>query len=155
MQNTRRQIVLSLPLLVAAAGAVGASAIQQQVWQADVQIRTLEVTKSRTGMSVRVVVYTEHDDDAKDARLLILLPVGVGVERMATGCAASAGPSMVPSLRATVACELGQIADHGFREVILTTTLPPEGMPKRFGVFAYSGTPDPVPGNNYAERTLR
>jgi hypothetical protein len=155
MQNTRRRIVLSLPLMVAAAGVGGASAIQQQVWQADVQIRTLEVTKSRTGMSVRVVVYTEHDDDARDARLLILLPVGVGVERLATGCAASAGPSMVPSLRATVACELGQIADHGFREVLLTTTLPPEGMPKRFGVFAYSGTPDPVPGNNYAERTLR
>lgn len=155
MQNTRRGIVLSLPLMVAAAGAGVTSAIQQQVWQADVQIRTLEVTKSRTGMSVRVVVYTEHDDDARDARLLILLPVGVGVERLATGCAASAGPSMVPSLRATVACELGQIADHGFREVILTTTLPPQGMPKRFGVFAYSGTPDPVPGNNYAERTLR
>ena len=154
MQNIRRQIVLSLSLMVSA-GAGVTSVIQQRVWQADVQIRTLEVTKSRTGMSVRVVVYTEHDDDARDARLLILLPVGVGVERLAAGCAASAGPSMVPSLRATVACELGQIVDHGFREVILTTTLPPEGMPKRFGVFAYSGTPDPVPGNNYAERTLR
>ncbi len=131
------------------------AAVSQQVWQADVQIRTLEATKSRTGMSVRVVVYTEHDDDARDSRLLILLPVGVGVERMATGCAASAGPSMVPTLRATMVCELGQIADHGFREVLLTTTLPPQGMPKRFGVFAYSGTPDRAPGNNYAERTLR
>jgi hypothetical protein len=45
-------------------------------------------------------------------------------------------------------------ADRGFYEVLLTTTLPPQGAPKRLGVFAYSDTPDPVPGNNYAERTL-
>lgn len=126
----------------------------QQTWKADVQIRTLEITKARSGMTARVVVYTENDDEARDARLLILLPVGVGVERLASGCAASPGPSMVPSLRATVACDLGPIADRGYREVVLMTTLPPEGMPKRFGVFAYSGTPDPVPANNYAERTI-
>ncbi len=145
-----------LPMLLcgAAASAVKAASYRQQVWQSDVQIRTLEVTKSRTGMSVRVVVYAEHDDDAKDSRLLVLLPVGVGVERLGSGCAASAGPSMVPSLRATISCELGVIANRGFREVLISTTLPPEGMPKRFGVFAYSATPDPVPGNNYAERTI-
>ena len=145
-----------LPVLLcgAVASAVKASSYRQQVWQSDVQIRTLEVTKSRSGMSVRVVVYADHDDDAKDSRLLILLPVGVGVERIGSGCAASAGPSMVPSLRATISCELGVIANRGFREVLLSTTLPPEGMPKRFGVFAYSATPDPVPGNNYAERTI-
>lgn len=141
--------------MLVALASVGEATLRQRVWQADIQIRTLEVTKSRTGVSVRVVVYTEHDDDAKDARLVILLPVGVGIDRLGTGCAASAGPSMVPSLRATVACELGHIADGGFREVLLTTTLPPPGLPRRLGVFAYSSTPDPVPGNNYAERTLR
>ncbi len=124
------------------------------LWQADIQVRTLEVTKSRTGLAIRVVVYTERDDEARDARLLILLPVGVGVERLDPGCAASPGPSMVPSLRATVACDLGAIPDQGYREVHLATTLPPENLPKRFGVFAYSGTPDPMPGNNYAERVL-
>ena len=144
-----------LPVLLfgVAAGALKAS-YREQLWQADVQIRTLEVTRSRAAISVRVVVYAEHDDDAKDSRLLVLLPVGVGVERLASGCAASAGPSMVPSLRATIMCELGVITNRGFREVLLSTTLPPEGMPKRFGVFAYSATPDPVPGNNYAERTI-
>ena len=126
----------------------------QQTWKADVQIRTLEITGTKSGMTARVVVYTENDDEAREARLLILLPVGVGVERLANGCAASPAPSMVPSLRATVVCDLGPIADRGYREVLLTTTLPPEGMPRRFGVFAYSGTPDPVPGNNYAERTI-
>lgn len=152
MQVPLKWAMPSVLLLGTAAGILEAS--QKQVWQADVQIRTLEVTKSRTGMSVRVVVYAEHDDDAKDSRLLVLLPVGVGVERIGPGCVASAGPSMVPSLRATISCDLGVIADRGFREVLISTTLPPEGMPKRFGVFAYSATPDPVPGNNYAERII-
>lgn len=103
---------------------------------------------------VRVLVYSDNNDEAKDSRLLVLLPVGAGLERIPPGCAASAGPSMVPSLRATVQCELGAIPVRGFREVLLSTTLPPDGMPKRFGVFAYSGTPDPTPANNYAERII-
>jgi hypothetical protein len=126
----------------------------QQVWQADVQIRTLEVTRSRTSLNARVVVYTENDDDAQSARVLILLPVGVGIERLPSGCDATPGPSMVPSLRAAVKCELGVIPNRGFREVVLSTTVPMTTQPRRFGVFAYSATPDPVPGNNYAERTI-
>lgn len=108
----------------------------------------------KTNMSVRIVVYTENDDEARDARLLVLLPVGVGIDRLAAGCSASAGPSMVPSLRGTVLCEVGNISNGGFKEVTLTTTLPAEPLPKRIGVFVYSRTPDPEPGNNYAERTI-
>ena len=150
--HPRRAILLSLAII--GLGASLAMARQPMHWQADLQIKTLEVTRSRAGISVRVVVYTEHDDMARDVRLLVLLPVGVGIQRLATGCVASASPSMVPSLRATVTCELGSIADRGFQEVMFTTTLPPQGVQKRLGVFAYSGTPDPVPGNNYAERAL-
>ena len=124
------------------------------VWQADIQIRTLEVTRNRNSVTLRVVVYTENDDDAQNARLLILLPVGVGIEKLAPRCGAVPGPSMVPSLRATVACDLGAIPNRGFQEVIVTTTVPATAPPKRFGVFTYSGTPDPVPGNNYAERII-
>jgi hypothetical protein len=127
---------------------------QKLAWQADVQIRTLEITRARTGISVRIVVYTEHDDEARDARLLILLPVGVGIQRLVAGCTASASPSMMPSLRATVTCELGSIADGGFHEVLLAITAPNSPTPTRLGVFAYSATPDPRPGNNYAERIL-
>ena len=61
---------------------------------------------------------------------------------------------MVPSLRGTVLCDVGNISNRGFKEVTLTTTLPVEPLPKRIGAFAYSGTPDPEPGNNYAERTI-
>jgi hypothetical protein len=148
---TRVTALLLLPL---AAELVHAGSRQPLKWQADIQIRTLEITRSRTGMSLRVVVYTENDDEARDAKVLILLPVAVGIEKLGPGCTATAGPSMMPSLRATVACDLGAIADRAFREVLLATTLPPDESPRRFGVFAWSATPDPKPGNNYAERIV-
>ena len=106
-------------------------------------------------MTARIVVYSEKDDDARDAHLIVLLPPGVGIDRLGAGCAATAGPSMLPSLRATVECELGSISNHGIKEAVITTTIPPDAMPKRFGVFVYSKTPDPAPGNNYAERTIQ
>jgi hypothetical protein len=140
----------SLTLLVATSGQFQS----MSVWQADIQIRTLEVTRNRNSINLRVVVYTENDDDAQHARLLILLPVGVGIEKLAPKCDAIPGPSMVPSLRATVACELGAIPNRGFHEVMMRTTVPTTAHPNRFGVFTYSGTPDPVPGNNYAERVI-
>jgi hypothetical protein len=154
MQFTTTGAVASVLLMVAAGGLAESFPRQELRWQADLQIRTLEVTRSRAGISVRVVVYTEHDDEARDVRLLVLLPVGVGIQRLAEGCAGSASPPMVPSLRATVTCELGSMTDRKFHEVNLTTTLPPDGTRRRLGVFAYSGTPDPVPGNNYAERAI-
>jgi hypothetical protein len=150
MQHGRNRSVLLLPLLF----LLGKPQAQQR-WQADIQIRTLEVTKMKTNMSVRIVVYTENDDEARDARVLILLPVGVGIERLGAGCVATPGPSMVPSLRGTVLCDVGTISNGGFREVSFTTTLPSEPLPKRLGAFTYSRTPDPTPGNNYAERTIQ
>lgn len=148
----RNAVLLVVTALVG--GIPDTEAGQKLLWQADVQIRTLEITRARTGISVRVVVYTEHDDEALDARLLILLPVGVGIQRLGAGCTASAGPSMMPSLRATVTCELGSIADRGFHEVLVAITPPSNTSQSRLGVFAYSATPDPRPGNNYAERVL-
>lgn len=154
-RSTRRSLLTAATLgLAVLAAAPGRRPAQPALWQADIQVRTLEVTKSKTNMTVRVVVYTEHDDEAREAHLLVLLPVGVGIERLGPSCAASAAPPLVPSLRASVQCDLGSLADRALREVQLSTTLPPEGLPKRFGVFVYSGTPDPVPGNNYAERVV-
>jgi hypothetical protein len=148
-----RPLVRLLPAtLVIFSGAHGVRS--QQVWQADIQIRTLEITRNKATINARVVVYTENDDDAQNARLLILLPIGVGLEKLAPACTATPGPSMVPSLRATVTCELGVIPDRGYREIVLSTTAPATALPKRFGVFTYSATPDPVPGNNYAERII-
>jgi len=106
-------------------------------------------------MTARVVVYSEKDDEARDSHLIVLLPLGVGIDKLAAGCTATAGPSMLPSLRAAVECDLGSIPDHGIHETVITTTVPPDVFPKRFGVFVYSSTPDPAPGNNYAERTIQ
>lgn len=151
----RAMVGVTLALLPLMTRADAAADGMQQVWQADVQIRTLEVTKTKSGMTARVVVYSEKDDEARDSHLIILLPLGVGIDRLSAGCTANAGPSMLPSLRAAVECDLGSIPDRGIREAVITTTIPPDVFPKRFGVFVYSNTPDPTPGNNYAERTIQ
>jgi hypothetical protein len=154
MKSALTLITLSaLPLIMHS--DVASDDSQSQVWQADVQIRTLEVTKTKSVITARVVVYTEKDDEARDSRLIVLLPLGVGIDKLGPGCTATAGPSMVPSLRAAVQCDLGSIPDRGIREAVITTTIPPDMVPKRFGVFVYSNTPDPAPGNNYAERTIQ
>jgi hypothetical protein len=150
MQGSLRSIYPLVLLL--ATGSAGER--QQHVWQADIQIRTLEVTRNKGTLNARVVVYTENDDEAQNARLLILLPIGVGIERLSTGCLATPGPSMVPALRAAVVCDLGAIPNRGLREIVLMTTAPRNPGSTRFGVFTYSSTPDPVPGNNYAERDV-
>ena len=80
MQFSRPALIVTL--LVLAADKPLPAPTQGRVWQADIQVRTLEITKTKTNMSARVVVYTERNDDARDARLLILLPVGVGIERL-------------------------------------------------------------------------
>jgi len=154
MKSARTLASLSLLSLMARSSNTSGNG-QGQVWQADVQIRTLEVTRSRSTLTARIVVYSEKDDDARDAHLVVLLPPGVGIDRLGAGCTATAGPSMLPSLRATVECELGSISNHGIKEAVIITTIPPDVMPKRFGVFVYSNTPDPAPGNNYAERTIQ
>jgi hypothetical protein len=150
----RTAVLRAIPLLalLPPVALVARRSGEQRVWQADIRIRTLEVTRTRTGVTARIVVYTENDDVARDARLLVLLPVGVGLAHVPAECRASPGPSMVPALRAAVSCEMGAIPNRGFHEVLVTTTLPGEPRPTRFAAFTYSGTPDPVPGNNYAER---
>ena len=123
-------------------------------WQADVQIQSLRVTRVEGNLMGRIVVTSGRDDEARAARLEILVPVGVGIVRMAAGCSASAGPPGVSALRARVTCELGTIPVGGSREIFVATTIPPSGIPKSFGAFAMSDTPDPKPGNNFAEKTL-
>jgi hypothetical protein len=43
-------------------GLVHGSVSQGLQYQADIQIKTLEITKSRTSLSVRVVIYSENND---------------------------------------------------------------------------------------------
>lgn len=127
---------------------------EDQVWRADVQVQSLRIIRLDEHLLMRLVVYSDNDDEARAARVEILLPVGVGLVRMAEGCTASAGPPGVSVLRARVTCELGTLTVRGSREVFVMTTMPPPGIPKVFGAFAMSDTPDPKPGNNFSEGAL-
>jgi hypothetical protein len=129
-------------------------AVPRLLWQADIQVKVLEVMKAPASLTVRVVVTNENSDEAVDARLLIFIPVGAGLERMPTGCTAGPRPAMVPSLSGVVQCGLGNVRARAISEITITTTVPPAGLAKRFGVFTYSSTPDPKPSNNYAERLI-
>lgn len=141
--------------LAAALTAGWPASAEERLWRADIQVQTLRVTRLDANLLARIVVYSDNDDEARAARVEILIPVGVGILRMAEGCTASAGPPGVRALQARVTCELGALAVRGSREVFVMTTVPPSGIPRTFGAFVMSDTPDPRPGNNYAEGTLR
>jgi hypothetical protein len=128
---------------------------EEQLWRADIQVQSLRVTRLDANLLARIVVYSDNDDEARAARVEILVPVGVGIVRMAVGCTASAGPPGVSVLRARVSCELGTLPVRGSREVFVMTTMPPARIPRTFGAFVMSDTPDPKPGNNYVEGMLR
>ncbi len=126
----------------------------QHVWQADLQIRALLVTASNGHLTAKVVVAAEQGE-AMAAKVEFLLPVGVGIVHLGTGCAPGPSAPGVPSLRARVICPIGNLRPRDTREFLVTTTMPPSGMDSRFGVIATSDTPDPKPGNNFAEKAVR
>lgn len=138
-----------VPLLLSGTGPV-----QQPLWQADLQIRKLTVWASNGNLTARVVVGSEFGE-AMDARLEVLLPVGVGIIQMGPGCRPGPSAPQLPSLRARVICIVGNLPAHASREYNITTTTPPIGVARRFGVVATSDTPDPKPGNNFAQMTAR
>jgi hypothetical protein len=127
---------------------------QEPLWRADIQVQSLRVSRQDATLLARVLVYSDNDDEARAARVEILVPVGVGIVRMAPGCSASAGPPGISALQGRVTCELGNVPVRGSREVFVMTTKPRPGTPAVFGAFAMSDTPDPKPGNNFAEGKL-
>ncbi len=144
---------LALAAMLSLAGAVGV-ARAQGVWQADLQVTALDVSEIDGKLVARAVISSDGRGEARAVHVEILLPIGVGVSRTGVGCSASVSPPGVSDLRARVMCDLGTLPVRSSREVFVITTLPPAGVPKTFGVFALSDTPDPRPGNNYAEKTL-
>lgn len=137
-------------LLVVLAGSAAPVRAQSLVWQADLQVRSLSVTESGGELTAKLSVVTELGE-ARAARVEVMLPVGVGIVRLGSGCAPGPSPPGVPSLRARVICTAGDLRPRDVREFMVTTTVPPRGIEARFGVMAMSDTPDPKPGNNFAE----
>jgi hypothetical protein len=144
--------LLASGMLVASAPPSARS--RQRAWQADVRVQTLEISEARRGgpLTAHVIVATESDDEARAVRVEILLPIGVGLLRMTSGCRPS--PSPVATLNARVTCELGDIPVRGLRDISITTTARLAAGPLRVAVFVVSDTPDPLPSNNFAEKVL-
>jgi len=142
------------PALLAPILLAGTGPSQQPLWQADLQIRKLTVSASHGNLIARVVVGSEFGE-AMAARLEVLLPVGVGIVEMAAGCRPGPSAPNVPSLRARVICLVGNLPSRASREYSVTTTTPPIGVTRQFGVIATSDTPDPKPGNNFAEKAVQ
>ena len=141
-------------VLLVALGLLADSAVSQHlIWQSDLQVRALTVSESKGTLVAKVILVTELGE-ASGARVEVMLPVGVGLLEVGPGCTAGPSPPGVPSLRATVVCTAGSLRPRETREFFVTTTTPPPGLERRFGVMAMSDTPDPKPGNNFAERVI-
>jgi hypothetical protein len=117
------------------------------------QVRGLTVTEVGGNLHARIVVAAEFGE-ALAARAEVLLPVGVGIVSMGRGCKAGPSPDGIRELRARVECRLGNLQSPVTHELIIVTTLPPKGVARGFAVVAMSDTPDPKPGNNFAERFI-
>lgn len=133
--------------------SLGFGTRQHLLWQADLQIRSLTITEANGNLTARVVVASEIGE-ALAARLEIMLPVGVGIVTLGAGCIAGPSPTGIRELRARVECTLGNMPARTNRELVVVTTTPPLGVARGFGVVAMSDTPDPRPGNNFAERVI-
>ena len=125
----------------------------QHVWQADLQVKSLSVSVSGGNLVARFTVTAELGE-AMAARVEVMLPPGVGIVEMGPGCKPGPNPPGVSALRASVLCALGNMPTRSSRELFVTTTQPPPGRSRGFGVIAMSDTPDPKPGNNFAEKEV-
>jgi len=142
-----------IAVIVCALASLGVGARQQMLWQADLQIRSLIVSEVNGKLIARVVVSAELGE-ALGARVEVLLPVGVGIVTLGSGCVAGPNVTGISDLRARVECILGNMPARSSREFFVVTTTPPTGVARGFAVVAMSDTPDPKPGNNFAERIL-
>ncbi len=126
---------------------------RQHVWQSDLQIKSLTVSEARGNLTARFVI-TAEIGEAMAAKVEIMLPPGVGIVEMGSGCQPGPNPPGVSALRARVLCTLGNMPLRSSRELFVTTTQPPRGGRRGFGVIATSDTPDPKPANNFAEKEV-
>lgn len=145
--------VLLWSLLVSLAFNRHQAVPQLALWQADLQIQSLTVSEARGQLTARVVVETELGE-ALATRVEVLLPVGVGIVSLGSGCVAGPNVAGIRELRGRVECSLGNLPARSRREVFVVTTAPPSGVARGFAAVVMSETPDPKPANNFAERVI-
>ena len=146
-------------LAAAALLAVATVANAQPQTQADVSIAQVQKYDYPWGYYCRARVQSFWDDDARDARVIIQLPVGVEVNGLsasstdgslsAASCAAASHP--VVNVDAHVLCKLGDMQVGEVATVVVRTTPPPASVTRRAcSAFAWSRTPDPDLADNHA-----
>jgi len=140
-------------VLLAAALAIPPVGAAQHVWQADLQIKSLTVSQPNGKLTARFVV-TADIGEAMAPTVEVMLPPGVGILEMGPGCRPGANPPGVSVLRARVLCTVGNLASRMSRELYVIASSPPANASTEFGVIALSDTPDPRPGNNFAQRKV-
>lgn len=123
----------------------------QARWQADVQIQAMTITCNDPGrITTRVTVKNHNYDEAKNTMLLILLPVEVKTISVPKNCLVlNASLPTGIGWAGCLQCKLSNLGVNKETTVSITTTRSSYG--NRIGVFAYSESPDPEPGNNYKE----
>ncbi|MDP4264181.1 MAG: hypothetical protein Q8941_16755 [Bacteroidota bacterium] len=156
----------------------GLFAAAQERWQADVSVTSVTLgnatitkqppilnnpkipaaTNSSTttpatssNLKCSITVHNENDDDAYGTTLVVVLPVEVSVISMSPGGTthtASTGNQYI----AYITFDLGHmtVGQNSTVEVIFTKSK----YTNKVGAFAYSGSPDPNPTNNYKDTTF-
>ncbi len=141
--------ILAGSLVVLSQPPVGA----QELWRADVRIERMELlalaAAGRT--ELQVVVSSTNDDEARQARLEVLLPVGTQTIKVPRTC--REGLSPVRHHVGRIGCDLGSIPVGGRQDLRFTFVLPSGPASRRVAAMAWSDTPDPDPENNFAHRT--
>lgn len=147
----------------------------QERWQADVSVTSVAIgntpiigrppitsnskipVPSTTGstttpvtsnLKCSVTVHNENDDDAYGTTLVVVLPVEVSVVSTSPGGTthtASTGTQFI----AYVTFDLGHMSVGQNNTVEVTFTK--SKYTNKVGAFAYSGSPDPNPANNYKD----
>ncbi|MDP4244877.1 MAG: hypothetical protein Q8932_03440 [Bacteroidota bacterium] len=156
----------------------GLCASAQERWQADVSIPSMtlayaSVTKqppiltnpklpnstssgtttptASSNVVCTITVHNENDDDAYGTTLVVCLPVEVSVLSMSSGGTthtASTGTQYI----AYLSFDLGHMTVGQNSTVSFTYTK--SKYTNKVGAFAYSGSPDPNPTNNYKEASI-
>jgi hypothetical protein len=121
--------------------------------QADIQIPAMMVNCNDPGrITAKITVKNNDDRDARHTILLVLLPVEVKTISFPKNCWVLNTTVPAPTPWAgCLQCRLGTL--EGNKEITIAVTTTRSAHSNRFGVFAYSETADPNPGNNYKEET--
>lgn len=153
----------------------GLFASAQARWQADVSITSLSLIAGKSlpalntikaaptvnkGISVpttsptvtgSITVHNENDDDAYGTTLVVTLPVEVSVVSVSNGGVTHSASTTSPYV-AYITFDLGHMTVG--QNITVQFTFTKSAYVNKVGAFAYSGSPDPNPANNYKDATF-